>query len=213
MEKQVNLNLITGIFYSEHQLNIEHDSIVKEVKESREFPDKYPADFSFRGKYYEEGEVHHTFYEDTNLYNHTVKKIMTPLKELIDGIFGEDMLFCDEMWGHIVYPGDQTMVHDHRQNIPIPGLSFAYYPHVLENGGDIHFITDVNGKKCNCPHVIKKGDLILFSNEILHYTPRNGSDETRITISGNFIPTDKFLKTLQEDEEGINPYWYYHGKI
>tara|TARA_R110002153_G_scaffold213745_1_gene366263 strand:+ start:393 stop:1034 length:642 start_codon:yes stop_codon:yes gene_type:complete len=213
MENEINLNLITGIFYSDHQLDIDHDSIVREVLESREYPGKYPSDYSYRKDHYEKGDVQHTFYEDTNLYNHTVKKLMTPITKLIDGMFGEDMLLCNEMWGHIIYPGDQTMVHDHRENIPIPGLSFAYYPHYIENGGDIHFISDVNGKKCDRAHHIKKGDLLLFSNDILHYTPRNGSNETRVTISGNFITTEKFLQVLQDDNKGTNPYWYYNGKI
>jgi len=213
MENEINLNLITGIFYSDHQLDIDHDSIVKEVLESREFPGKYPSDYSFRKDHYEKGDVHHTFYEDTNIYNHTVEKVMTPLTKLVNGMFGENMLVCDEMWGHIIYPGDQTMVHDHRRNVIIPGLSFAYYPHVLEKGGNIHFIADVNGKRCDRVHIIKKGDLLLFSNDILHYTPRNGSNETRVTISGNFTPSDDFYQMLMADDEGKSPYWYYNGKI
>lgn len=213
MEKQVNLNLITGIFYSDHYLDVDHDSIVKEVIESREYPNKYPSDYSYRDNYFELGEVHHTFYEDTNLYNHTAKKLMFPIQNLIDNMFGKDMLICDEIWGHLVYPGDQTMVHDHRNNIPVPGLSFAYYPHVLDKGGDIRFITQVNGKRCDVGHKIKKGDIVLFSNDLLHYTPRNGSDQVRVTVSGNFVPTEKFLEILNEDKDGENPYWYYHGKI
>ena len=213
MEKQVNLNLITGIFYSNHQLEIDHDLTKKEVIESREYPGKYPSDFSFRKDHYEKKDVHHTFYEDTNLYNHTVKRVITPLTELINGMFGKDMLICNEMWGHIIYPGDQTMVHDHTNNISTPGLSFAYYPHVVENGGGIHFITSVNGKRCDRAHHIKKGELLLFSSDLLHYTPRNGSNETRVTISGNLVPSEEFLQILQHDEKGINPYWYYNGNI
>lgn len=214
MEKQidVNLNLITGIFYSQHTLDVEHDIIKDEVIESREYPNKYPANLSFREDYYERGEMHHTFYEDTNLYDKTALRLVPEIESVMEGMFGKGMFELDEIWGHIIYPGDQTMVHDHSSNIREPGLSFAYYPHVLEKGGNIHFLTEVNGRKCTCQHDIKKGDFLLFSKNIYHYTPRNASDEIRVTISGNFTPTIKFLDVLTNDSLGENPYWYYEGK-
>lgn len=213
MEKQleVNFNIITGIFYSQHTLNIDHDSIKDEVIESRTSPDKHPSTFNHRGNHYEENDIHHTFYEDTNLYDTTAIKLLKPIQNEVDRMFGENMIICNEIWGHIIYPGDQTTVHNHSSNLNEQGLSFAYYPHVLEKGGNIHFITQVNGKNSNCEHPIAKGDLLIFSRDLLHYTPRNGSDQIRATVSGNFILTPEFQKILNEDEHKKNPYWYYIG--
>lgn len=211
-KEEINMKMITGIFYSQHKLDVDHDSIIEEIKESREFPQKYESSFSHRQDYFEKGYVHHTFYEDTNLYNHTVRKVHSEVTAIVDKMFGKDMLLCNEVWGHIIPPGDQTMVHDHSSRIPVPGLSFAYYPHVLDNGGNIIFLTQVNGKKCSTEHEIEKGDLLIFSSEMLHFTPRNGSDQTRVTISGNFKPSGEFLDILNDDEKNANPYWYYQGK-
>ena len=47
--------------------------------------------------------------------------------------------------------------------------------------------------------------------DILHYTPRNGSDQIRATVSGNFILTTEFLEILRKDVKRENPYWYYTG--
>ena len=213
MEKQidVNFNIITGIFYSQHTLNVDHDSIKDEVIQSRKFPDKHPVSLKHRGNHYEEHDIHHTFYEDTNLYDVTARKLIRPIQSIMDNIFGRDMIVCNEIWGHIIYPGDQTTVHNHAGAIDSLGLSFAYYPHVLEKGGNIHFLSQVNGKNCNCEHEINKGDLLIFSRDILHYTPRNGSDQIRATVSGNFILTTKFLEILRKDVKRENPYWYYTG--
>ena len=214
MEKvvDVNFNIITGIFYSQHTLDVDHDSIKDEVINSRKYPNMHPSSTKHRGKHFEENDVHHTFYEDTNLYDMTARKLLRPIQDIVDGMFGKDMLICNEIWGHIIYPGDQTTIHNHSSpTVPEPGLSFAYYPHVLEKGGNIHFITQVNGQNCNREHKINKGDLIMFSKDILHYTPRNGSDEIRATVSGNFVFTGEFLRVLHEDEKKQNPYWYYQG--
>lgn len=214
MEKQIDINftLVQGLFYSCHTLEIDHDSIVEEVIEAREFPDRYPMSKKFRDDSFQRGEVHHTFYEDTNMYDKTVQKLLPPIQNLIDTIFGGNRLMFEEVWGHIIPPGDQTMVHNHGSNFKIPGLSFAYYPHVVPEGGNIYFLAEVNGSKTTYEHEIKKGDLLFFSQELWHYTPRNGSNQNRVTVSGNLFGTAPFYQELQQDSYANNPYWHYAGR-
>jgi hypothetical protein len=99
MEKQIDINftLVQGLFYSCHTLEIDHDSIVEEVIEAREFPDRYPMSKKFRDDSFQRGEIHHTFYEDTNMYDKTVQKLLPPIQNLIDTIFGGNRLMFVEV--------------------------------------------------------------------------------------------------------------------
>ncbi len=214
MEKQIDINftMVQGLFLSEHTLDIDHDAIVKEVLESRESPENHPMSKKFRDDSFQMKEVHHTFYEDTNMFDKTVNKLLPPIQNIINSIFGQNRLIFEEVWGHIIPPGDQTMVHNHTSNFKMPGLSFAYYPHVVPKGGNIYFLAEVNGSKTTYEHEVKQGDLLLFSQDLWHYTPRNGSDQNRVTVSGNLFGTADFYSELQQDDYARNPYWHYNGR-
>ena len=206
MEKQIDINftMVQGLFISEHTLDIDHDAIVNEVLESRESPENHPMSKKFRDDSFQMKEVHHTFYEDTNMFDKTVNKLLPPIQNIINSIFGQNRLIFEEVWGHIIPPGDQTMVHNHTSNFKMPGLSFAYYDLILyDNGGD---------SWGDCWLGVKQGDLLIFSQELWHYTPRNGSDQNRVTVSGNLFGTADFYSELQQDDYARNPYWHYNGR-
>jgi len=206
----MKLQLLNGIFFSEHDLDIDHDSILQEVIDSRNNPQ--PSLHKSRPNQ-SEIDSFHTFYEDTNLYDKTYSTLKNSIDKLITSIFGGPMLIPTEIWGHIIPPMEQTMVHNHRDGlIDPPGLSWAYYPHAPENAGGLTFITNVNGFTYNVSTTPKKGKLLLFSNSILHYTPRNNSKIDRISISGNLKLTPELKDQLKNDLEYKNPYWYYAGR-
>tara|TARA_R100001480_G_scaffold13027_4_gene21780 strand:- start:2610 stop:3233 length:624 start_codon:yes stop_codon:yes gene_type:complete len=206
----MKLNLLNGLFFSRHELDLDHDSIYQEVLDSR----YKPKDSTHNSRpHFKDVFPGHTFYEDTNLYDETYLTMKGAVVSLINGIFGEGMLHQSEIWGHIIPHKDQTVVHAHRDVFnDAPGLSWAYYPHRPENSGNITFITNVNGFDHKVPVYPKKGELLLFSNTLLHFTPRNDSGEDRVSVSGNLSITDKLKDILYEDMDYKNPYWYYNGR-
>ena len=76
----------------------------------------------------------------------------------------------------------------------------------------ITFITNVNGFDHNITVEPKEGELLLFSNTLLHFTPRNNSGEDRISVSGNLQITDELKNLLYKDVDYENPYWFYNGR-
>tara|TARA_Y100000385_G_scaffold288954_1_gene356972 strand:+ start:241 stop:864 length:624 start_codon:yes stop_codon:yes gene_type:complete len=206
----MKMNLLNGLFFSKHELDIDHNKIVQEVKDSRYKPKESTHNSR---PHYKDTFPGHVFYEDTNLYDKTYLTMKKAIKDVITPLFGEDMLQQREIWGHIIPNMDQTTVHAHRDVFnDAPGLSWAYYPHAPKKAGGITFITNVNGFDHNITVEPKKGELLLFSNTLLHFTPRNNSGEERISISGNLQITDKLKKLLYKDVDYINPYWYYNGR-
>jgi hypothetical protein len=206
----MKMNLLNGMFFSRHKLDIDHDKILQEVKDSR----YKPKDSTHNSRpHFKDTHPHHVFYEDTNLYDETYLTLKNAVSQLTTGIFGEGMLEQIEIWGHIIPNMDQTTVHAHRDVLnDAPGLSWAYYPHALAKSGGITFITNVNGFDHNTPVEPVKGELLLFSNTLLHFTPRNDSGEERISISGNIKITNKLKDILYQDMDYKNPYWFYNGR-
>ncbi len=206
----MKLNLLNGLFFSKHDLDVDHDSILQEVKDSR----YKPKDSTHNSRpHFKDTFPGHVFYEDTNLYDKTYLTLKKAINNIIIPIFGEKMLEQREIWGHVIPHMDQTTVHAHRDVFnDAPGLSWAYYPHAPENAGGITFITNVNGFDHNVPITPKKGELLLFSNTLLHFTPRNNSGEERISCSGNLKITEKLKKELYDDMDYKNAYWYYNGR-
>ena len=203
--------LINGIYYSEHDLDIDHDQILKEVKDSKEYPEKSSH---FSRPQPTEVDMQHTFYEDTNLYDKTFVTVKNGVDKVISNVFGPDRFKVEEIWGHIIPPGEQTMVHNHaypfREGL---GISWVYYPHAPKNSGDLHFMVNVDGNTTFTGTKMKKGKLFLFSNYIMHFTPRNASKVDRISVSGNYYATSKLRNELGVDENFDHPYWKYSGRI
>jgi len=102
--------LINAIHYSEHDLNLDHDKILQEVVDSRLKPKN-----SLHKSRPQQDEVdkQHTFYEDTNLYDETYKIMDEAVSKVLFNIFGPNSFQAEEIWGHIIPPNEQTMIHNH----------------------------------------------------------------------------------------------------
>ena len=203
--------LINGIYYSEHDLDLDHEQIMQEVIDSRTKP-KESSHFSRPHQH--EVDPHHTFYEDTNLYDKTYLKMKEAVDGVINSIFTEEMMEAEEIWGHIIPPNEQTMVHNHGNMFrDTLGLSWVYYPHAPIGSGDLCFLVNVNGNNHFHSTTQQKGKLFLFSSEIMHFTPRNASNIDRISISGNHTGTELLKEMLADDYDFKNPYWRYSGRV
>lgn len=207
---ELKFELLNGLFFSKHNLDLDHSKILQEVKDSRYKPKKTSHNSR---PHFKDVWPGHVFYEDTNLYDETYLTLKNAVTKVVDDIFGEGMLQQIEIWGHIIPHKDQTTVHAHRDVFnDAPGLSWAYYPHAPKKAGGITFISNVNGFDHKVPVYPKTGDLLIFSNTLLHYTPRNDSGEERVSCSGNLKITNKLKNILYEDMEYKNPYWFYNGR-
>ena len=62
------MNLLNGLFFSKHNLEVDHSVILQEVKDSR----YKPKDSTHNSRpHYKDTFPGHVFYEDTNLYDET----------------------------------------------------------------------------------------------------------------------------------------------
>lgn len=206
----MSLNLIQGIFYSEHKLEgIDNERLINETIRVRKEGDTYLNNSS--RPHHSEVDVSHTFYEDVPLPKDIETQFEKSALKAIDSIFGPECFTLHECWGHFIPPLEQTMVHDHAGGNNIQ-LSCVYYPHVPENAGNLFFISEVNGRRHTHELECKAGYLYLFSSDLLHYTPRNGSGVDRVSVSANWTGTAMMKDTIVNDNEYKNPYWYFVGK-
>ena len=206
----MSLNLINGVFYSEHKLEgIDDEALIKEVTNTY-----LNGDSNIKGDrpHPNEVDVQNTFYEDCPISQAYREQFNKTLMPICDTYFGERSFKLSEIWGHFTKPLDSTMVHDHANDDGVPALSWVYYPHQPEESGNIHFITSANDQRVTYEVDVKAGHLYMFSPSILHYVPRNGSGVNRVSISGNIIGTDQYKNILMDDEEFNNNYWYYVGR-
>jgi|TARA_B110000908_G_C10223463_1_gene436607 hypothetical protein len=203
--------LINGLYYSEHNLILDHESILQEVIDSRKNPES--STHQSRPHQQDIDDIQHTFYEDTNLYDKTFQTMQNAVGGVVDDIFGRNRMTTDEIWGHIIPPNEQTMIHDHGDMFnDFVGLSWVYYPHSPEGAGDLCFMSNVGTNNFIYKTKQEKGKLFLFSNYVMHFTPRNSSNIDRISISGNFLATNFLKNELLQDTNYENPFWKYHGR-
>ena len=161
-----------------------------------------------------------TGYEDTllpdtvesrkllSMIDYEVKKINPYLK----------MLAPSETWGHILEPGQSTMYHDHdmpfweKDRGLIDGISFTYYTKYPENSGDLVFCVETLKRRIMLPVRTTVGSLVMFPTYVPHLTLRNKSNETRISISGNYFPDPERMEDFNKEiHEGRSKYLYYVG--
>ena len=203
--------IINGLYYSEHDLDIDHDLILQEVIDSREKPED--SSHYSRPHQYDVDSVQHTFYEDTNLYDTTYLTMKNAVDKVMDSIFEPGRMEIEEAWGHIIPPNEQTMIHD--QGDPFNdflGVSWVYYPHAPKDAGNLCFMCSVNNSNYVYQTEQKKGKLFIFGNYVMHFTPRNGSGIDRVSVSGNHMATNMLKNELLQDYDYNNPFWKYHGK-
>ena len=121
-------------------------------------------------------------------------------------------------WSLILEPGQSTMYHEHGLTIDQKfhgyhdGIAFAYYVTFPENSGDLIFCVETLKRRIMLPIKPTVGNLVMFPTYLPHLTLRNESNETRISISGNYFPdiekTDEFYKEISE---GRSNYFDYVG--
>ena len=108
--------------------------------------------------------------------NYTIKKNIDPF------------LGLDGLWAHILHPNQSTMIHSHENQSPQNGVSWVYYVKAPDGCGNLVFDFNVHTKNFCVSFKPSVGSLILFPSWMPHYTTRNVSNETRISISGNHFP-------------------------
>mgnify|MGYP003625453022 CR=1 FL=1 len=90
-----------------------------------------------------------------------------------------------------------------------------FITHILQRvfvSGNLVFITNLDRNRVMYEIESMAGHLYIFSRDILHFTPRNGSDVNRISCSGNFTAKVSFINELKYDINFDNPYWLYNGR-
>lgn len=155
-----------------HLEGIDNDKINEEVllnKENR-------LDVNPLQSHYED-----TFIPNSESVDHLLFKIDSEVKTKVD-----PFLKLDTFWSHILHPGQSTMYHNHKEGRD--GLSFVYYTKYTKQSGNLIFDFEVLGKRVCYSYEPQVGSLVLFPTWVPHYTSRNVSDDTRISISGNCFP-------------------------
>jgi len=108
-------------------------------------------------------------------------------------------------WAHILEPNEATMYHSHEQPGGPPGISWVYYSKTPKNSGNIVWVIDCLKSKALVEHKPEVGQLVLFPDNVPHFTKKNVSGETRISISGNAKPEEKdFENVVKEPHQLFN---------
>ena len=141
----------------------------------------------------------HTGYEDSYLpKTPAVDLLREKIDNIIKGI-NKYVVLKGEPWAHILEPGESTMFHSHANTAAPPGLSFAYWVTFPEGSGDFVGVIQVDMMRHFHKVKPKAGNLIIFPTYLTHMTTRNASDETRISISGNYYPPLDKLGEIERD--------------
>lgn len=114
------------------------------------------------------------------------------LIEVVDSVIQEHVhpdLRTQNQWAHILDPGESTMIHDHGGGLtnstgPV-GISWVYYPEVPKHSGNIAWTFEANAHRMTSEATPEVGKLILFGQDVPHFTKKNNSGKRRISISGN----------------------------
>ena len=203
------LRLINGLFYYDHVLDIDNQALIDEIIATKESP---KGEYNKSRPHPYDVDMQHTFYEDVPLKEETFDLLNKKISEVTSQIFKiPNAMSCTEVWGQLVPPGEQTMIHNHDDGERI-GLSWVYYPHMPDKSGNLHFVSQTDTQRIMWEIKSTPGTLYLFSSNVLHFTPRNASNETRVSISGNTIASLELKSIIQNDVEFKNNYWYFVGR-
>ena len=166
------------------QFNIDNKQIEEDVLQER----NTKMNFNTRSS-----SVEDSFLPKTSAVTHLLEKVDIILKSI-----NKHLIAGDEAWTHLVEPGQSTMFHTHQDPGP-PGLSFVYWVNFPENSGDLLGILQVDKYRHFHPIKPKAGDMVVFPTYLPHTTGRNLSNETRISISGNYYPPLDKLDVVQKE--------------
>ena len=133
-------------------------------------------------------DLNNTLNEDSYFPHNSVPECKRLLEE-VDKVIRKEVhseLQTVNQWAHILEPNEQTMFHHHgsREQM-MPGISWVYYPEVPKNSGNIVWTFEANAQRMTEEAEPKVGKLILFGQNVPHFTKKNNSGKRRISISGN----------------------------
>lgn len=136
----------------------------------------------------------HTFAEDSMFPDVTVPACKDLIKK-VEAIAQKEIhskLKNVNVWSHILEAGESTMFHTHAsQNGQPPMISWVYYSKAPKDAGNIVFTFECNSHRVMQEEQLGEDKVLFFSGEIPHFTQKNISGETRISISGNMqLPQD-----------------------
>ncbi len=126
-----------------------------------------------------------------------VKQLLGKIDIIVKSI-NKHLVMGDEAWTHLVEPNQSTMFHTHQDPGP-PGLSFVYWANFPKKSGNFVGILQVDKYRHFQEVVPKAGDLVVFPTYLPHMTARNCSNQTRISISGNYYPPLDKLDAVKKE--------------
>ena len=126
-----------------------------------------------------------------------VKQLLGKIDIIVKSI-NKHLVMGDEAWTHLVEPNQSTMFHTHQDPGP-PGLSFVYWANFPKKSGNFVGILQVDKYRHFQKVVPKAGDLVVFPTYLPHMTARNCSNQTRISISGNYYPPLDKLDAVKKE--------------
>ncbi len=141
----------------------------------------------------------HTFAEDSYYPDTPACK---QLLSQVDTCIGEKIVKRFETyntWAHIVEPNESTMIHTHDSPGIAPHLSWVYYSKTSPKCGNIVWQTTIHNRIVVMEETPKVGTLIVFPSWMPHFTKKNISGDTRISISGNAKPINDDYAAVGND--------------
>jgi hypothetical protein len=169
---------------SRHKLDVDNDQIAKDVLLRRDIKMK--------------DEPTNTGYEDSFLpKTSAVDLLMKKIDNIVKSV-NKHIVMKGEAWAHILAPGESTMYHTHSTFGP-PGISFSYWVTYPKDSGEFIGVIQIDTMRHFHQVEPKVGDLLLFPTYLPHMTSRNASDETRISISGNYYPPTDKLREIERE--------------
>ena len=154
-----------------HIDGIDNDKLIQEVLENQDTK----LDGDPTQSHFEDSVV-----LDTETSAHLLYEVDCIIKKNVDPFLKQD-----GHWAHIIHPHQSTMYHNHMKSGL--GVSWVYWLKYPEYSGKLIFDFNILDFRVSLGFEPKVGTLLLFPTWIPHYTTRNVSNDTRISISGNHI--------------------------
>ena len=139
-----------------------------------------------------------SYYPETEACDDLIKKVDEVIHEHIHPKFN-----TYNKWAHILEPNEQTMIHTHDGPGAPPHISWVYYSKTDPKCGNIVCQSTIHNKFFTQEVTPKVGTLIMFPNWMPHFTKKNNSGNTRISISGNAKPDEKDFEAVAQEPHNL----------
>ena len=139
-----------------------------------------------------------SFFPETEPCNKLIQKVDETIQKEICQYFT-----TYNKWAHILEPNESTMIHTHESPGMPSHLSWVYYSKTEPNCGNIVWQTTIHNKFITMEEDPTVGTLIVFPNWLPHFTKKNISDDTRISISGNAKADEKDYGNIMKNPGGL----------